>query len=552
MHPMLSPALPLRQDTSSVRRARLLAACLLLLFALLLCLIPKPENDLFFELRIGGDILRTHHLPRFDTYSWTNHGTPWDVPEWLAFVLYALAFRAGGFFGTWLLMTAVVLATTGVVWARLSRVLPLPWAFALACLMLLGLSDFVQERPYVWTYLLLAVSLRVVLRSREANDGLRGLWTLAPLCVVWTNLHQGVLSLIGLLLGFALGEMGAALWAHAHAAQTPGEPHLDALPPRVHRLRARRMLGAAVACALAVLASPYGWRVYQNVFITLRDKQLMANVTEWRPITVLPLPQMMPFLILLAVSACAFALSRRRNIPDGVVLAVLAGQAVQHARGVPLFAIGAVLVGAPHFADLLGRFPSRVGFASPSRLRGALIGGFAVLYAVTFSLATAASLRRAAGPRGLSPEGIGEAVARVPDYPTAACAFTQAEGFPAPLRLLNNFEIGGFLMWRLPEQPVFIDGRLDVYAGRTFDDNLVLSRAGGSAPWAALVRRYDLDCVLTTSSREALAFAADPQWQLVYADAKRGRRPRCRILLRRRPQFASLIARCLRDRPLLP
>ncbi len=538
---MPSPALPKRENAPSPRSAHLLAVCLLALFVLLLCLIPKPENDLFFILRTGTDILRTHHVPYVDTYSWTNYGTPWDVPEWLAFVLYALCFRAGGFLGTWLLMAAVVLAAAGVVWARTSRVLPPRWAFALACLMLLALSDFVQERPYVFTYLFLATALVVVTRSREANHGLRGLWPLVPLCMVWTNLHQGVLSLVGVLLAYALGDMTTALWARARTQ-----------PPRFHFERARCMLAAAVLCAAAVMASPYGWRVYRNVFVTLHDRQLMANVTEWRPITVLPLAQMTPFLLLLLLSAGAFALSRHRNIPDLTVLAVLTGQAILHARGGPLFAIGAVVVGAPHFADLASRFPARVGAASPTRLRGALLGGFAVLYAVTFSLVTLVNLRRAAGPRGLGPQGIGEAVARVPDYPAEACAFTQSEGFPPNLRLLNNFEIGGFLLWRLPSQPVFIDGRLDVYAGRTFDDNLTLSRAGGSRQWAALVQKYDLDCVLTTSARQARAFGSDPQWQLVYADPKRGHRPRCRILLRRRPQFAALIARCLRDRPLTP
>jgi len=538
---MLSPALPMPQNAPVPQRARFVAACFLALFAVLLCLIPKPENDLFFILRIGADILRTHHLPHFDTYSWTNGGTSWDVPEWLVFVLYALCFKAGGFFGTWLLMAAVVLAAAGAVWGRLSRALPPAWAFGLTCLLLLALSDFVQERPYVFTYLFLTVSLRVVTRSRERDDGWRGLWTLAPLCVIWTNLHQGVLSLVGILLAFALGDMAAALGART-----------DAQRARFHRTRAQHMLAAALVCALAVMASPYGWRVYRNVFITLHNRQLMANVTEWRPITVLPLPQMTPFLILLLLTACAFAFSRRRNIPDFVVLAVLVGQAIMHARGIPLFAIGAVIVGAPHFADALGRLPVRIGSASPSPLRGALLGGFAVIYAVTFSLVTVVNLRRASGPRGLSLQGIGEAVARVPDYPATACAFTQAEGFPLPLRLLNNFEIGGYLMWRLPRQPVFIDGRLDVYAGRTFDDNLILSRAGGTPAWAALVQKYDLDCVLTTSAREARAFAANPQWQLVYADAKHGHRPRCRILLRRRPQFAALIARCLHDHPLPP
>jgi len=122
--------------------------------------------------------------------------------------------------------------------------------------------------------------------------------------------------------------------------------------------------------------------VYRNVWITLRDPQLTASVTEWRPIATLPLAQMMPFLILLLLSAYAFVLSRRRSIPDGVVRAVLVGQAVLHARRVPLFAVGAAIIGTPHFADALQRLPSRAGGVSPSRLRGALLGEFAVVYAL--------------------------------------------------------------------------------------------------------------------------------------------------------------------------
>jgi len=114
--------------------------------------------------------------------------------------------------------------------------------------------------------------------------------------------------------------------------------------------------------------------------------------------------------------------------------------------------------------------------------------------------------------------------------------------------LLNDFETGGYLMWRLPREPVFVDGRLDVYVGRTFDDMLTLARAPGSPAWAALVQRYDFDCVITNSRREAAAFAADPRWQLLYSDPN-GSAQHCYVFLRRRPEFAALIVRCLRDRP---
>ena len=61
-----------------------------------------------------------------------------------------------------------------------------------------------------------------------------------------------------------------------------------------------------------------------------------------------------------------------------------------------------------------------------------------------------------------------------------------------------------------------MDGRLDVYTGRTFDNALILSREPGSSQWKSLVQQYDFDCVLTQNAPEAAAFAADPQWQLVF------------------------------------
>jgi hypothetical protein len=80
---------------------------------------------------------------------------------------------------------------------------------------------------------------------------------------------------------------------------------------------------------------------------------------------------------------------------------------------------------------------------------------------------------------------------------------------------------------------------------------LVLSRQPGTLLWKDLVQRYDFDCVLTENAPEAEAFASDPNWQLVFTYPNSGRKPHEFILLRRRPEFAPLIARCLRE-PITP
>ena len=544
-------------STTTVSAAGLVFGALLLAFVVVcLCLIPKPENDLFFELRIGTDILSTGHLPHVDTYSWTNRGTRWDVPEWLSFVIYALAYRQGAFFGVWLTMVAVMVACVWTVWFFLAPRLGFAWAFQLTNLMALALSDYIQERPYVYTYLFLALTLSILVRSRAPgaraldrpavpgspliiaqsttpvrspqNWGLGGrlLLLLPPLCAVWTNLHQGVLVLVCLLIAYALGDAIQAVRGHTE-----------------FRRSAIRMLSTAVACALASMASPYGWRVYWNVWITLRDHTMMSNVTEWNSIAVLPFAQMQAFVLIAAIVVAAIASSRRATLADALALSAMFVESLLHARNTALFAIAAIVIGAPYFESGVERLRRVFGSADGIAVKAAL-GFVGVLYLTAVTAVGMASLKPAIGPKGWSLEGIGEAAARVPSYPDAACTFVLREGFPPNLRLFNNFSIGGYLMWRLPSEPDFVDGRLDVFTGSTFDDMLTIARHPGSTAADAVIRRYNLDCVITTTRRIADAFAARPDWVVVYADPPRPHHSRCVILLRRRPRFAALIARC--------
>ena len=504
-------------------------AGLVAVIALLLCLLPKPENDLFFELRIGTDILRTHHLPRVDTYSWTEYGRQWDVPEWGAMTLYALAYRAGSFFGTWLLMAGLAVAAAWIVYGTLFPRVGPAWAFGLTLVMLLAMSDCLQERPYAFSYPLLALGLKIVTDARQTR--LRRLLWLLPLCVVWASLHQGVLVLVGLLTVYGLGDALTALQGHSRRWR-----------------QATVMLGMAAACAAATLINPYGARLYLNVLVTLRDHALMANVTEWNPVTVLPLRQLQPFL---AVSMCIFGpllFSRTRSLPDILAALALFVNALLHARNIALFAVGGLVIASVPLPSATQRLRLAVGFTGRSPLLKPLLGVFAALIVLTTALVSLVSLARAIGPRGWTLEGIGEAAARVPRFPSKAVAFMKTEQFPPHLRLLNDFETGGFLLWTLPSEPVFVDGRLDVYTGRTFDDMLVLSRDAGTPQWKGLVSLYDFDAVLTENRSEADAFASDPQWRLVfvYLPPQTGRKPHEWVFLRRRTRFLPLIARCLR------
>lgn len=524
------------------RRERLgfaIGTAAVVLIALLLSLAPKPENDLFFELRIGGDILASHHLPHFDTYSWSRYGTRWVVPEWLAFVLYALAYKAGGLFGSWTLLAALTVGAALALWIPLARRIGAGWAFGPVALALIAMSSCFQERPYAFTYLLLPIGLGIIGRARAGNP--RALLWLIPLCILWTNLHQGVVVLICVLGAYVVGDgLNAAIIRLNHRREGP--PDLlaagweNVLAARAAEARApltnaKWMLAAAIACAVSAMASPYGWRVFQNIYITVGNRQLMANVTEWNPITALPATQLEPFALLALLTIAVFASAKRRNLGDALALLGLFIESTLHARNIALFAVGSIAIAAPYYEEVAARL-RRIWV--PSRPARALLRFFAFAVVLGIAASSLAGLRRAYGPGPLTVAGFGDAVAQLRDYPICACEFIQDARWPPHFHLLNDFEIGGYLMHNLPSRRVFIDGRLDVYAGKVFNDNLILARDFGSPRWRKLVKEYGFDCVLTANSREAAAFAALRGWRVAYVDPKKTEGKRYWVAVRER------------------
>ena len=391
--------------------------------------------------------------------------------------------------------------------------------------------------------------------------------------------------LIGLLLVYTLGDGITALWLRIQEARAEPPDLLadpvtwqDQTPGKWRPFCPKRPADAGDSrplCSRRAWFHPMDGASIGMSFITLRDRSLMANVTEWNSTFTLP------FVAMAAVSRdCRHRLrmpclrkapappimgEQEEKFPAPPLLGAGGaawprflpsrrsfGEALLHARNMSLFAVGSLVIAAPHFTPALQEFRRHLGLSRHPKAHGPLIAAFALFAVAALASVSFVQLRKSIGPHGYSPAGIGEAVAQEPSYPEKACAFMEAERFPVHLRLLNDFETGGYLLWRLPAEPVFIDGRLDVYVGRTFDDMLLLTHAGGSPARTALLHRYDFDCVLTASRREAGLFGDDPQWQKVYSHPQGISSQHYRIFLRRRPQFAGLIARCLQDQPIQP
>src|SRR5207253_1446725 len=102
-------------------------------------------------------------------------------------------------------------------------------------------------------------------------------------------------------------------------------------------------------------------------------------------------------------------------------------------------------------------------------------------------------------------------VPSIPDetgYPTGALAAVRSGSGT----LLNEYDWGGYLIYRAPERKVFVDGRLFLYLPRVLADwdNAVQLRPD----WREILRRYDIAEILLRPSRPLVVALREEGWRV--------------------------------------
>jgi hypothetical protein len=435
------------------------------------------QADTFWSLRAGQDLWRTGHVPLVDTYSYTAAGRPWPNHEWLWQAAAYPLYRAGGFPLLTAAAAAALVAAVALVYR--SMVGGASTRFVLL-LLAIPLSSIVWTlRPQVVSLLALVALLALLVADRP-----RGL---PPLFLLWANVHGGV----------AIGGAVLAVAAAVALLRARGAAATD-----LDGRRARRLALALPLCALATCATPLGFGIFRFVFES-EARLRAARVSEWMALSTGPVLSTAfwvlatAFLVLLARSW-----PRLRTAPWGdwaavavaLTLLPLAARSARH--------MGSWLLVAPVAASrLLGpdfRWRRAPADASPDHpalnavivavLGAAAVGAVAVIWALPL-------------PRlGWRPVPEGALVA------VRACS--------GPL--YNHYDQGGYLVWLLPERPVFIDNRQDPYPLElVLEQNEVES--GRRAP-LPLLARYGVRCSFLSTTSPTVAALTEAGWRTTFRD----------------------------------
>ena len=104
------------------------------------------------------------------------------------------------------------------------------------------------------------------------------------------------------------------------------------------------------------------------------------------------------------------------------------------------------------------------------------------------------------------------------DYPVGAVQYLKSNLVPE--RMLNDYNWGGYLVWKLPDRKVFVDGRMDNFFvnGRSFASQY-WRIVNLDSSWQKLLTEYEIEAVLLSPAWPVVeALRLIPEWEIGYED----------------------------------
>jgi hypothetical protein len=486
----------------------------LLLVALLLGCFPMADFDIWWHLRSGQLVLHNRAVPRVDVFTYTNAGQPWIDIYWLYQIVITLLYRLGGA-SALVVMKALagVALVAGTLWAR-PRGAALWPAVVFWIPGLLVLSGRLNERPELFTLLLLAGFLLVLGQAREQP---RRLWLLPALQILWVNSH-GYFMLGPLLLAAFAADLA---WQKLRHREIPAG-------------LARTLAGVGPAVLLACFVNPYGWGVFRlffQQFAKLGSHGVYrANIGEFRTIgdfiSIFGVnnPYLLAFLVVLALGLASFVvagLRRRFSLFRALVFGGAVYLGWQATRNSALMALVTAVVFLANLDD--GQPTHASGQKRPGKRRRRAEP--VLLFVLALVLIAVVSGRFYAWAGEGRTLGLGE---KPHWFAHESCEFLARPGMPERMVAFNLSQAGVCIAHAGEARKQFIDPRLEVNSTETFERYLAGLRGlwRGSDDWETTLqidraRPDEIPALLIERgilNRIIQQLQNNPRWRCVHVD----------------------------------
>lgn len=449
------------------------------------------DTDTWWHLQTGRWIVENQAPPTIDTFSHTRFGESWINASWLTQLVFYLLFNNLSYAGLALLIAGLVTVAFAFAWQQ-CREANL-WLRAFIVILGVATSGVIwAARPQMFSLAFAAIAAYLLYRYKAGDS--KAIWWLPPLMLVWVNTHGGFAVGFILMVAYLFGETFNQVLKN-------------------NGMNWQQIRGLAVVmgiCLLVALLNPNGIIMWGYPFRTVGIGVLRDFIAEWRPPDFHQM-HLHPFIWMVLGTFTALGLSgRRADFTDLTLIAVFSYMSLLATRNIALFALMTtpVLVKHSHWAweawrERTGR-PPRIRRVSQNRWLLALNWALLILLLLVAGIRISQPISAAANEQ-----------AQADTVPVEAVEFLRRERPAGPM--LNSYNWGGYLIWQLPEYPVFVDGRTDLYDDQFLTEYLSIVFAQDG--WEQKLDHYGIKLVLIEpQSMLGRMLAERPGWEQIYQD----------------------------------
>lgn len=449
------------------------------------------DSDIWWHLKVGDWIVDHFAVPHTGILSRTAADRPWVAYSWGYEILMSRAYAWFGLIGIGLYGVLLTLAVAYSIYWMLRRLSGNFWLASVGAGIVCSAFLFNgMPRPFFFSITLFAVTLTLLLEANRTGQ-IKSLYWLPLVFLVWANLH----------IQFIYGLFLVGLFAGVNLLQRAGEAlglKTDFLAPPT--LPAKELTLIGIGCVLATLIGPYFYHPYHVVYEYSKAKFTYSVIIELQPLSFRGYSH---FAQLFLTAAGFFAVGWRRKL-DLFKLALMTAASVIAYRTMR----DAWFICLPAAACIADAFaPQTEVERSESSYSETWLEKLSVAAAVAILLAAVSNAT------DFTQRGLDRAISSA--YPVNAINFLRRNPVQGPL--YNALNWGGFLMWYMPEYPVAVDGRNDLYGDEL--DKVFFNSQNAEASYTTDPYLKEAGVVLLGSEMPlAKILSVDPRFQLIYHD----------------------------------
>lgn len=442
------------------------------------------DFDLWARLIAGMSVVQSGHVLKHDFLSYTPTHL-WFDHEWGSGAVFYFFLHSFGAAGILILQTILVFSIFFIMTKIIKlRGLKTTTAYNLIFYFFtfIAMAPILNQpiRSQLFTFLFFTLFLYILELARKDKN--RALFALAPIMIIWNNLHGGCISGIGLILLYIVGEF-------------------------FNRKPVKKYIYALISTVIVLPINPWGFDYIK--FLISANTMKRPEVIEWWGLFskyhMLGYIKFKLFAAVLILTETIFVIkqsaSKSFNFDKTkfLVLAVMLFLAIEHVKLIPFFTIAATCF-------LYDDFYNTINFITSKFNNKITMAKDILIYVIALMFITANLKTKAFNP-----------ILNWDKYPIRAIEFMKENNIKGDL--LINFGLGSYASYKLyPQNKIFMDGRYE----EVYYNNMVpmlkkfyLENKG----WDEVLKKYPPDVMVIENYYPVYKrLKTTKEWKLVFED----------------------------------